>query len=90
MARHASGDTKECPTTQHKLKVAEISGKAWVENTVKDVGVEVWRVMRKKRLVQPGAKGIASSEGADGGEGLRRWEEKMAKLMELLAEGLRG
>ena len=72
--------------------MAEISGKAWVEDKVKGVKAEVWRLMRMTRLVQPGAKGkgngMASSEGADRGEGLRRLEDRMDKLMELLAGGL--
>ena len=71
--------------------MAEISGKAWVEDTVKGVKAEVWRLMRMTCLVQPGAKGkgncMASSKGADGGKGLRRLEDRMAKLTELWAGG---
>ena len=58
--------------------MTEISGKARVEVLLKEVRAEVRRLTRKAGVAQPRVrakseeKRIASSEGIDGGAGLRR------------------
>lgn len=58
--------------------MTKISGKARVEVLSKEVRAEVRRLTRKAGVAQPGVrakseeKRVASSEGIDGGAGLRR------------------